>query len=214
MRYSLPTTLRTYPWRHQLLSLAPLALVLLLITSCIGVGDDVTLYFEMTRAEHPRLTEAVTVLTDWTTDVLYCGYVLVLAHGLFRRNPRQVRLVLFFALVQLCMTVIVVQFFKISIGRPRPVPSLAGAEYRPWVLDTDAHSFPSGHSAEIAGAASLPAVLLRRYGITLCMGLLIGAVCFSRIYLSRHHLSDVVAGSVAGVVASLLTYYLYRRESV
>jgi membrane-associated phospholipid phosphatase len=45
------------------------------------------------------------------------------------------------------------------------------------------------------------------------MGLLIAFVGFSRLYLSRHHLSDVAVGMACGALAGLFVHYLYCRES-
>jgi undecaprenyl-diphosphatase len=193
--------------------LTPLAFVLLAISLGIGTGDSVTRYFTSARDQLPGLTEAMSVLSDKTIALFYCAYAFWGFSRVARHKPQEARLALFFALVQLCVTILLVYFFKFSLGKPRPLPLLSGAAYSPWVGDSDFHSFPSGHSAEITGAASLPAVLLRRYGISLIMGMIIALIGFSRVYLSRHHLSDIVAGCAAGTFASLLTYHLHSRES-
>ena len=76
---------------------------------------------------------------------------------------------------------------KIVVGRERPDGS-------------NEYSFPSGHSAN---AFAISTVLGRRYGrkVGLPLFVLAGFVPVARIHERHHFFSDVVAGSVLGVVA-------------
>jgi membrane-associated phospholipid phosphatase len=75
---------------------------------------------------------------------------------------------------------------KLLIQRPRPDRS-------------DNLSFPSGHTS---GSFAFAAVLDRRYGLKAAVPsyLAAGAVGLSRIRLSKHFLSDVVAGATLGFI--------------
>ena len=122
MRYALSATLQAYPWRHQIVCLTPLAAVLLAISLGIGTGNGVTLYFTSARDQLPGITEAMTVLSDRTVVIFYCAYAFFGFFCVARHKPQQARLAIFFALVQLCLTIFLVHFFKFAIGRPRPLP--------------------------------------------------------------------------------------------
>ena len=80
-----------------------------------------------------------------------------------------------------------VEALKIISGRTRPDGS-------------NAFSFPSGHSAN---AFAMATVLGRRYGRAVGVPLLALAatVAAARIHDRHHYLSDVVAGSIMGIVA-------------
>ena len=193
--------------------LAPLGGVLLLLTLLYGQGDALTRHILLLREKSPNLSLVMGGLTDATADVLYGMYIVLFIWGLARGDQRLVRLTLSFALVQLCVTVLLVQGVKFAVGRPRPLPAFLDAGYAPFVFSSAYHSFPSGHTAEITGAASALSTWFCKPQITLLMGLLIALVGFSRIFLSMHHLSDVVAGALLGVLASLLIHYLSRGPS-
>jgi len=95
-----------------------------------------------------------------------------------------------FAIAALVGTTLVVEGLRISVGRPRPGGEAGRANA----------SFPSGHAA---GAFSLAWVLSRRWR-RLAPGwwALAAMVAWSRVYLDRHYLSDVVCGALLGVVCT------------
>ena len=73
-----------------------------------------------------------------------------------------------------------------------------------WLVGSyDYNAFPSGHTG---GAAGFAAVLLfrRRPGWGYALMILPIVVGFSRIYLDRHRLSDVVAAMLVGTVGAWL----------
>jgi len=88
---------------------------------------------------------------------------------------------------------------KYAIGRPRPAFLDAVTAASP--------SFPSGHataSTALIGflayvtARDLPD-LRARFEVVFWCAAIIGLICFSRIFLSLHYLSDVAAGLLVGV---------------
>lgn len=196
-----------------MLCLAPLGAVLFLLATLYGQGNTLTRNMLLLREKSPHLTCVMGFLTDATAYALYAVYALLLILGLLRKDQHLVRLVLLFALVQLCITVLVVQGVKFAVGRPRPLPAFLDAEYTPFSSSGAYRSFPSGHTTEITGAASRLASWSDKPYLPCIMGLLIALVGFSRIFLSMHHLSDVVAGALLGVSASLLIHYLSREPS-
>jgi undecaprenyl-diphosphatase len=92
---------------------------------------------------------------------------------------------------------------KVAIGRARPEPLYALA------LGVGS-AFPSGHAAQAtAGYGALARVLARgkarpaRLAIWCATAILVAVVCFSRLYLGVHWLSDVVGGCLLGALWSL-----------
>lgn len=93
---------------------------------------------------------------------------------------------------------ILTQAIKLVVGRPRPY--VENQSVKPFSWDDDYWSFPSGHTAS---AFALARVLAEEYpdykGLFYGGALLVG---LSRIYLDKHHASDVVAGAAIGLFAS------------
>src|SRR5260221_5162420 len=73
-------------------------------------------------------------------------------------------------------------------------------------------SFPSDHAtAAIAIVAAFALHGLPRP--TLLFGLLAFLVCWSRIFVGTHYLTDVLGGSLVGLVAAVLVWGFYREGS-
>lgn len=101
------------------------------------------------------------------------------------------------------------QYIKPLVGRLRP-------GYDPWIhglVRTPAgrggvYTFVSNHAANSFGFATLSALILRNRFYTFMIFLTSAAVCYSRIYLARHFLTDVLGGAIFGIVTGLVVYGL------
>lgn len=67
------------------------------------------------------------------------------------------------------------------------------------------HSFPSGHTATAFALFLVLAVINKNHGLKFMFFIFAFFIGYSRIYLSQHFLNDVVAGSLTGVLFSLVT---------
>jgi membrane-associated phospholipid phosphatase len=99
--------------------------------------------------------------------------------------------------------------FKLVVHRPRP--ELA-------YVHLDTYSFPSGHAA---GSAAIYGVILyllasqaRDLRVRVALGIgyvaLIALICFSRLYLEVHYLSDVLAGASLGAAWAAGSLFIYE----
>lgn len=96
----------------------------------------------------------------------------------------------------------VVMTLKFLIKRRRPEGEW-GAIYR----NTDPHSFPSGHAARAFLIAAL-ATLLGPDWLAAVLWIWAPLVSIARVAMGVHYLSDVLAGAIVGLAATLMGYPL------
>jgi undecaprenyl-diphosphatase len=186
--------------------------VLTILAIAFPNETEIALYYKTVRIQNPGFTEFMRLVTDATRYILYVLFAWFFCQALLRREREGIVRVVFFVVVQIVVSAVLVQCFKVLVGSPRPMQALVDPASHPFSPDYRYHSFPSGHTTEITGAASTLASWRRGRLFSLCMGLLTAVVGYSRIYLSQHHIVDVVAGMVLGSLASLLVHYLCSRE--
>ncbi|HEY1085321.1 MAG TPA: phosphatase PAP2 family protein [Candidatus Saccharimonadales bacterium] len=129
--------------------------------------------------------------------------------GLWAFVQTNIRLVISAAVVPATLAVGAV--LKLLFERARPVGDFSH------LLKLDTFSFPSGHSSGSMVAYGLLAFLVWKlvpapYGyvlavILICVPLVVG---ISRVYLSVHHPSDVLAGWLLGLIALGIIIFVVR----
>ena len=105
-------------------------------------------------------------------------------------------------------------YLKVVIARPRPYLDENSVFYQFWTM-TGRHtesdkSFPSGHT-NAAFATMIPLFILgrKRWSWTaLAFAILMGV---SRIYLSVHYPTDVIAGAITGTIGGLIGVLIATR---
>ena len=106
----------------------------------------------------------------------------------------------------------ITQLLKHIIGRPRPSYASfdGGLEFKFFSLNSEFHSFPSGHTSTIFVVALIASFLLPK--LRYFFILLAGIIAFSRIVVGAHFFTDVVAGiAVAYLGVRLTKLFLDRR---
>jgi membrane-associated phospholipid phosphatase len=74
-------------------------------------------------------------------------------------------------------------------------------------------SFPSGHSASAFALFLCLATFTSNKLLKFLLFIIASLTAFSRVYLSQHFLGDALAGSLLGLLITLLViYYLYHRK--
>jgi len=114
-------------------------------------------------------------------------------------------------LLALLLDIVVVAVVKAFTRRRRPAYNVD--DQYATVKMVDKFSFPSGHSTRAVMLAIMFTVV-EPVNFILWLPLLgwAGAVCVSRVLLGRHHILDVVAGVVIGVVQAFVMGWLWRSE--
>lgn len=123
-----------------------------------------------------------------TRGTVVMGTLLVVALATGSAGPATARA----AIIALVPVNVAVEGLKWSVDRARP----DGEKRR------SNSSFPSSHAANAAALALVFAARWKRLAIG--FALLAALVAFSRMYLNRHFLSDVLAGAAIGVGLSWL----------
>ncbi|MBL0356189.1 MAG: phosphatase PAP2 family protein [Chitinophagaceae bacterium] len=154
-----------------------------------------------------------------TSDYLFIGYtnfgdgifsVLISLFYFFVLKKRKLGLIL---LIAYSFTGILAQVIKPIIESPRPVTYFYPKHFSFFIddiINKGNNSFPSGHTVSafaLATVLALYAVNKWQQLLLLALAVMVG---FSRIYLSQHFLTDVLAGSLLGIVGAVLCVYWCR----
>lgn len=150
---------------------------------------------------------AITSFSNWTP------FFLLLIFLLFFRNHREQGFWMLLAFSSM-LTVLTIVIFttKELVGRLRPnndetINSLIRIVQQP----TD-YSFFSGHAASSFSIATLAVLFLRkRFGFIHLIWLYPLLFSFSRIYLGVHYPSDIIVGTLVGMLLAFIFYKLHQK---
>lgn len=189
-------------FKHWAVFSAPLLLILGAVHFGFASEAEVAAFFKQHRGAHPDLKTVMKFVTDWSNPVFYALYGVLLIKA-WRSRDFETRRYLFILLaVQAVVAAACVHFIKHTVGRPRPDQS---GFFQPLSTRGGYHSLPSGHTTEIVGW-SLPLAFRRNaLWLTFILGLFVGLVGFTRIYLGWHHPSDVFFGWLLGSFGGFAT---------
>jgi len=146
---------------------------------------------------------------QWTHPILDVIMVVVtvgaipglplLSWGLIRGRQARLGWTLLLALGgSLLLTLL---FYYLAL-RPRP------SDVRLLLSTPPFPSYPSGHAAAAFAMAAVLVLSLRRWQVTMvALGSAL-LICYSRLYLGHHYLSDLFGGAVLGVAVGAATYGL------
>lgn len=75
------------------------------------------------------------------------------------------------------------------------------------------NSFPSGHSTTAFSLYFALALIIKNKTLQLSLFFIALIVGFSRVYISQHFFEDVYAGSLIGIVITLIVYYFIQKKN-
>lgn len=146
-----------------------------------------------------KVFELITMFGEETLLIVFvCVVYFVFDKMLARR-------IFFITAASLGVNGIVKNFAKV----PRPFANGEVTCVRPETAT--GYSFPSGHTQTVATWSTAFAVHLKKWWITIIAVVLTLAVGFSRMYLGAHYPSDVIVGTVIGVLFAVFGNISYDR---
>jgi membrane-associated phospholipid phosphatase len=183
-----------------------------------GIDEAVLFYYDPMRIA----MDPIVVLSKWlssngmaTITILLVVYLLVSKQIKFLDAPLTVY---FYTICSFGLSGIAGDLLKEVLVRPRPATAYAGEILA--LSDSLTPAIPSGHATKSV-ALVLPFILLVSHsnhfhkGMKIVIGLIAGGVCFSRIVLGAHYVSDVLAGigmALVGLPLSMMFANMLLRK--
>lgn len=176
---------------------AVIALVAAESQPVLRIDRQVAVSLHALALEHPGLTHAHRILTDWVWDPWTMR--LLLAATVIALWQRRQRLLALWTAGTIAVEAAVRQLLRWAVGRERP------SWERP-VDSADFAALPSGHAMTATTACILLLWLARRAGLRPCLwrlalavaALTMAGACFTRVFLGVHWLTDTLAGALLG----------------
>jgi len=162
-----------------------------------GIDEAVLFYYNPMRIA----MDPIVVLSQWlSSNGMAAITVLFVVYLLLSKKLKSLDApvtVFFYTILSYGLSGIAGDLFKEVLARPRPAATY-GSEILAWSHELS-YAIPSGHATKSI-ALVLPFILLvsnsknLHKGIKIVIGLIAAGICFSRIVLGAHYVSDVLAG--------------------
>jgi len=117
------------------------------------------------------------------------------------------RLLSYQLVVEILLAFAIVVLIRSIYFRQRPDKTT----YKSWLGKMDASSFPSMHAIRVFGLATIISINFPKPAIIALSLLIASAVAVSRVIMKRHHISDVLVGSILGVLIGFASVWLTLR---
>jgi membrane-associated phospholipid phosphatase len=114
--------------------------------------------------------------------------------------------------VALITSGILVNLLKIVVGRQRPhksAPIFDPFVFKPFIAHWHWHSFPSGHSQTMFAVATMMTLAFPR--LKWLWIFFATLICFTRVVVHDHFVSDTIYGACVGYSGALIGLYLMKR---
>ena len=171
------------------------AILLLFLTVFLNdlVALDMYLFLTINQISSPIL-DYVFIFITYAGESLFWGFIIIV---LWLKKERKASVYLIYAFI---LDSILAFSTKLFFQRPRPPERFPGLE----VLRKEyGLSFPSAHSERVFSGAVILGSLYKKFRLSLFVLAMI--VAFSRIYIGVHYPSDVVIGSINGIIIGLIS---------
>lgn len=101
---------------------------------------------------------------------------------------------------------------KAIVGRARPYTGLGSRDFNPFTLDSDYHSFPSGHAVSAFAVAAVIADQTKGILVDMLAYSFSTLAAVSRVHESKHWASDVLIGAALGYFIGKKICSLHRDQ--
>jgi protein-S-isoprenylcysteine O-methyltransferase Ste14 len=112
-------------------------------------------------------------------------------------------------IITFCLTDMAGNCIKDAVSRPRPYFEFDGIIRMLEPRGGNFSSFVSNHAANIFGIATVSSLIFKRKLYTVCICVWALTVGYSRIYVGKHYVMDVIAGALLGLSTGYLMYKIY-----
>ena len=122
----------------------------------------------------------------------------------------------YYMLIAIALQTVFVHIFKqwLFDGEPRPktffADQLDSLNFVEGVTTRGFDSFPSGHTASAFTLAFVLISLCKNRALNVCLFVAAVLVGISRVYILQHFLRDIYIGSVFGILAALIAWYIMK----
>jgi membrane-associated phospholipid phosphatase len=177
-------------------------------------------FWDISLARYCRtLNRSVIDIAEIVTNLGITRWYLIVSGALFlffgfiyKNKLQSMRSLFVFTSLSLCG--ILITIIKWLAGRHRPINLFNhgsfGFDY--FGVGYEMTSFPSGHAQTIFTLATALTILFPRLGIPLFISALL--VSATRIILTAHYLSDVIAGAGIGMLCTLAIKYYFDYKKI
>lgn len=196
-----------------------LALLSLVLAAAAFMLDDTVRAWVLQIRPNPwknspeqRIMGAISRYGDWPWLMLMGTVGLVISWRLRRRDWTRI---LIAAMLASTLSGIIANASRLTTGRVRPESEKkhGAGWYGPWhteegrilIGDPDFNSFPSGHTATAFGFAAVFAYARPVWGVPFLLAAAL--ITWSRVYLGRHHFSDV---TVSILLSLFVAWFIWR----
>jgi len=188
--------------------------MLLLITSVyyILIYEKITIHLYLNKFVGHEILDNFFFYITFFGDGTVAAFLIVAA-GLYN-----IRLGIYAALSFLSSTVISVgmkYLFFDDVNRPSFIFKYIHKHAITYVDGVGQHlhnSFPSGHATQAFAILMCFVFYSKNQSVKMLFFLVALLSSFSRVYLSQHWLTDVVAGSIIGTFFAMLYYFIIHRD--
>jgi membrane-associated phospholipid phosphatase len=186
------------------------AAILIAGFACVVWTGDSRISWQVSHS--PWVLSHEWIITEISEYGMYPFYVFFLALlGLgWQWQRRDWRIIAWaYIIAQLAGATFLVRILKITVGHGRPGAGLGADHWIGPTLNAAFHSFPSGHTADLFTSAIFVAMLCPYWWLRLLSFGCAITVALTRIALTAHYPTDLLAGALVGGGVSLLVAYYW-----
>jgi membrane-associated phospholipid phosphatase len=196
--------------RHAAICISIICLIMTVV-SYLFWDIPLAAYCRQLNPDIKKITELITAFGVATWYIVASIVLYLFFRYIYKNNLYSARFL--FVSLSLCITGISINVLKWIAGRYRPIElfNKGNFGFGYFGVGYEWTSFPSGHAQTAFTLATALTILYPRWGIPLFV--IAGAVGISRIILTSHYLSDVIAGAGIGILFTMaIKYYFDRRQ--
>lgn len=195
-----------YPWSQTIRCALPLIVMAAGCLILLGGEQGTAEYFRALREAHPSLTKVVGTLTNLLTVPFYFVYAGLL-YAAWRRKDRDGLRFFALAAAVFAATLVLTEILKHMVGRSRPFVE-GGFDFL--ASDKQHDSFPSGHTSEMFGLTLPLSLRFGRRFLPFAIGLAPALAGALRLYLGKHHPTDLVGSAIVATLLACLAWRVGR----